>query len=302
MDGKYNKMSGMNKIDSWPLFLVGLQFVLSLETQDLYFCLAGLVLLLFSLAVGLSTASGQTPVVFFDKAQIEQSDLGDCWFLAGVSPLCNSNNLLAWVCVAWDVKCGVYGFVFWRDGGWTSVVVEDYLYITAKDFHRTQAGHQDRFDNRRVIWKDTYQTGFSSLHFASCGTSEYFWLPLLEKAYVKTHGDYQALSLGWTADSIQDLTGCVVDYVNCDILLDPDKLWAELRAVSGEHIFALDTPNGSSRASCDNLVFDHAYSIEGGFDYFDIWTCKWKQLVKIGNPWATRQGVWRGAWGDRSKE
>jgi hypothetical protein len=38
------------------------------------------------------------------------------------------------VCVARDEECGVYGFVFYRDGDWMWTVVDDNLYLKCGDF------------------------------------------------------------------------------------------------------------------------------------------------------------------------
>lgn len=39
--------------------------------------------------------------------------------------------------------------------------------------------------------------GSKALHFAKCHDDNETWLPLLEKAYAKAHGDYGAIEGGW---------------------------------------------------------------------------------------------------------
>jgi hypothetical protein len=83
------------------------------------------------------------------------------------------------ICVARDEECGVYGFVFYRDGGWISTVVDDNLYLTNEDFD------QDLYDGtgkRARLYRKQKQTGSEALFFSKCGIANETWLPLLEKA------------------------------------------------------------------------------------------------------------------------
>jgi hypothetical protein len=63
-------------------------------------------------------------------SDVMQGAAGDCWFVAAVSTMCSKPELMEKVCVARDAECGVYGFVFYRDGEWISTVVDDNLYLT----------------------------------------------------------------------------------------------------------------------------------------------------------------------------
>lgn len=68
----------------------------------------------------------------FQSSDVQQGATGDCWFVAAVATLCCKKGEMEKVCVAYDeesVKCGVYGFVFYRDGGWTWTIVDDNLYL-----------------------------------------------------------------------------------------------------------------------------------------------------------------------------
>ncbi|CAL1166266.1 unnamed protein product, partial [Cladocopium goreaui] len=42
------------------------------------------------------------------------------------------------------------------------------------------------------------------------------WVPLLEKAYAKAHGSYQAISGGEIAEALLDLTGCPTESIDFD--------------------------------------------------------------------------------------
>jgi hypothetical protein len=65
----------------------------------------------------------------YSSSDVQQGSNGDCWWIAAVSTLSSKPDLMKKVCVAHDAECGVYGFVFYRDGDWISTVVDDNLYL-----------------------------------------------------------------------------------------------------------------------------------------------------------------------------
>lgn len=56
----------------------------------------------------------------FSSSDVQQGANGDCWFIAAVATCCSSSKLMDKICVEKDEECGVYGFVFYRDGEWVS--------------------------------------------------------------------------------------------------------------------------------------------------------------------------------------
>jgi hypothetical protein len=61
----------------------------------------------------------------FQTSDVIQGGSRDCWFIAVVATICSSPDLIRKVYVERDEECGVYGFVFYRDGEWMWIVVED---------------------------------------------------------------------------------------------------------------------------------------------------------------------------------
>lgn len=103
----------------------------------------------------------------FDCSDVQQGQNGDCWFIAAVAAICSNPSLMHKICVERDEECGVYGFVFYRDGEWIWTVVDDNLYLNSKDW----AALWDYYDPtgaKERKYKRNEQTGSDALYFASC--------------------------------------------------------------------------------------------------------------------------------------
>lgn len=267
----------------------------------------------------------------FDKPQFEidgfsSSDLcqgsnGDCWFIAAVATICSDPNLINRVCVERDEECGVYGFVFYRDGEWIWTVVDDNLYLKYSDFD----AYGDRYDPtgaKETRYKKNNQTGSDALYFASCADPNETWLPLLEKAYAKVHGDYDAIAGGWSGEAVEDLTGGVTSKVLTDRVLSKERLWKELLQVNKQFLFSASSPGsyGDDSDARRGLALSHAYSVikavdeegEDGKKYrlvlirYDVRACNITLANQHRNPWGRRanaaMGEWTGPWSDGSRE
>ncbi|GKU08397.1 unnamed protein product [Fusarium langsethiae] len=67
-------------------------------------------------------------------SDIKQGASSSCWWLAALASVASRQDLIETLCIARNENCGVYGFVFYKDGGWISTVVDDNLYLTSEDF------------------------------------------------------------------------------------------------------------------------------------------------------------------------
>ncbi|KAM0349830.1 hypothetical protein ACHAPU_003664 [Fusarium lateritium] len=250
--------------------------------------------------------SPQFTIEGFSSADIKQGAGGDCWWLAALATIAHRKDLMKKICVARDEECGVYGFVLYRDGEWISTVVDDNLYLRHKDFGEDSEVY-DATGKKARLYKKQKQTGSESLYFAKCEDPNETWLPLLEKAYAKVHGDYQALDGGWAGTAVEDLTGGVNTVVAGNRVLRKERLWREMLgsdSEDGEFVFGLSA-GGPGDDHNNGIVLRHAYSILKVAEVEDEEGNK-VRLVKIRNPWGQRSenghGEWHGPWSDGSKK
>jgi hypothetical protein len=194
----------------------------------------------------------------YSADSVHQGDLANCWWLSAVATLCGVEGLIERVCVARDEECGVYGFVFHRDGEWFSTVIDDNLYLTWEDYRSNpyDSSGKDERDYRKCR-----QTGSKALHFGRCADKNETWLPLLEKAYAKVHGDYDAISGGVAGNAVEDMTGGVTVRLLTNKVLNRERLWQEL-VNNKDFVFAASSPWLESKAEgMKGLTLNHSYSI-----------------------------------------
>ncbi|KAL6714520.1 hypothetical protein ACLMJK_007945 [Lecanora helva] len=255
----------------------------------------------------------------FDKPQfyedgptandVRQGNNGDCWFLSAVCALCNKQDLIEKVCVARDEAVGVYGFVFHRDGEWCQTIIDDKLYLLASDWWESTDAEKATFAAlNRVDTAEKYrlanQTGSKALYFAQCSNENETWLPLLEKAFAKAHGDFGAIEGGFTGEAIEDLTGGVTTEIFTADILDKNKFWSqEIMKVNQEFLFGCftgtfdewqDSDVASRIGARENIVHHHAYSI------MEAREVKGHRLLRVRNPWGMEE--WKGPWSDGSEQ
>ncbi|EEU44118.1 uncharacterized protein NECHADRAFT_30057 [Fusarium vanettenii 77-13-4] len=242
----------------------------------------------------------------YSGSDIKQGHLGNCWWVAALATIAHRQDLMKKICVEQNEECGVYGFVFFRDGEWIPTVVDDNLYLKEKDYGHTNETY-DATGKHERRHKREKQTGSDSLAFAKCEDANETWFPLLEKAFAKVHGDYEALEGGWSCLAVEDLTGGVATMMQANSVLRKDRLWREMLVSDtedSEFVFSLSAMRPGT--DCNNgIVQCHAYSVLKATEVEDERGEK-VRLVKIRNPWGGRnyrgQGAWHGPWSDGSKE
>ncbi|KAK0726757.1 hypothetical protein B0T26DRAFT_671517 [Lasiosphaeria miniovina] len=237
-------------------------------------------------------------------SDVKQGSIGDCWLMASLSGLANVEDGIKRICVEYDTRIGIYGFVFYRDGEWIYSIIDDKLFLKSPvwdspSMQRDLLQQIDREDVERV-YRKTYQTGSKALFFAQCKDQNETWVPLIEKAYAKAHGDYASLAGGWIGEGLEDLSGGVTTELLASDILDLDGFWDnELSRVNDEFLFGCSTGLlDGGYGDRDGISEGHAYVV------MEARTLKnGTRLLKLRNPWGkAKKGIWEGAWSDGSKE
>ncbi|KAJ7310204.1 hypothetical protein JRQ81_007097, partial [Phrynocephalus forsythii] len=233
-----------------------------------------------------------------DSHDLHQGKLGNCWFVAACSCLALRENLWRKVIPDakeqdWDRKrpekyTGIFHFQFWCFGEWTDVVIDDRL-----------------------------PTMNNELIFCHSNDRNEFWCALLEKAYAKMAGCYEALDGGSTAEAIVDFTGAVAESIDlsesnysCNII-EQAKLFEDLLKVHrrGGLISCYITPSSSrdfEGQTETGLIKGHAYSVTAvvrmslGDKLLSCTKSNKLFMIRLRNPWGKKE--WIGAWSDESEE
>ncbi|XP_050718947.1 calpain-5-like isoform X3 [Eriocheir sinensis] len=246
------------------------------------------------------------PQLFIEGASakdVTQGQLGNCWFVAACATLAGVKELWHKVIPDYkdqeygDLHPGIFHFRFWRFGEWIEVVVDDLL--------PTIEG--------QLIFTHSKERGE-------------FWCALLEKAYAKLYGSYEALEGGNLSDALVDLTSGVSAHLDLTIggyVDDFEKrkqLFKMMSKEMNEHSLmccAITTgetfPRPHSHEEAEmrtsvGLVKGHAYGITackkiniGDTGLFSIFKGAQKvRMVRLKNPWGEKE--WNGAFSDGSPE
>ncbi|XP_018306166.1 calpain-B isoform X4 [Mycetomoellerius zeteki] len=216
----------------------------------------------------------------FSRFDVQQGELGDCWLLAAVANLTMHSNLFFQI-VPEDQSfeenyAGIFHFRFWQYGRWVDVVIDDRL--------------------------PTCRGELVYLHSAE---NNEFWSALLEKAYAKLHGSYEALKGGTTCEAMEDFTGGVTEMYQMDET-PPNLFNILLKAFERNSLLGCSIepdPNVLEAETPQGLIRGHAYSITRVKNVEIQMPNRYGTipLLRLRNPWGN-EAEWNGPWSDQSPE
>ena len=255
------------------------------------------------------------------SSDVIQGSLGDCWFIGALSVMAlrddllyenmqeletvdrinvkNANSLSKGVCPPIFhglQKHGMHVIRFFINSAWRWVIIDDRLPMCV----------EEGYDPQYV--------------FGHCKEHDELWVALLEKAYAKIYGCYQALNGGLIDDALTDLTALVAEntkisgkggMIDGPVAQLPDRveeLWARLMGYRRERTLmgcSIDGDGVEGDVVIDGertgLLSRHAYAIIDVIQIPDPEAPKKRhRLLRIRNPWGQRE--WMGKWKDGSEE
>lgn len=243
------------------------------------------------------------PKLFVDGASscdVKQGSLGNCWLVAASSALAQEKELWNkvipdhveqdWNDETPDSYAGIFHFRFWRFGEWIDVVIDDRLPTV----------------NNELVY----------LHSRE---KNEFWGPLLEKAYAKVSGTYEALDGGNLSDALVDFSGGVSETINFGeggFVEDDEKrktLFKTLVSELTNHSLMCCAIHADNQQEMEQrtdvgLVKGHAYGITaakkvyiGNTTLKNLFTGREKiYMIRMRNPWGGKE--WNGPFSDGSPE
>nr|VZI25976.1 unnamed protein product [Spirometra erinaceieuropaei] len=225
------------------------------------------------------------------RFDVQQGELGDCWLLAAVASLSLHENLFQQVVPMGQTftpsengqavsqegaisYAGMFWFRFWRFGQWVDVVVDDRLPVKS-----------------------------GRLAFMHSSDNREFWSALLEKAYAKLVGSYEALRGGTTAEAMEDFTGGMTEIIDLGEKAPANLFSIMTRAQTRFSLMACAIDAQPNEVEADGplgLILGHAYSVTDIREVTDMHSTKLR-LIRCRNPWGNDR-EWVGPWSDKSSE
>merc|ERR1719419_204237 len=222
----------------------------------------------------------------YKSEHIKQGMLGDCYFLTSLSLMALRPGLIQRLIITPHKNDGgIYKIRFCHDGRWKVITIDDHIpYIKHGQGVNLVKNAQPVIDEGTKV----------------------IWVSLLEKAWSKLHGSYEAIEAGLVRETLFDLTGAPTaswdtkaENFDQDLMFHRIIGFFKLGYLIGA---GTDIGLGSTVFSSVGLVEGHAYAVLSAEEIKNRRTNSGNplRLIKVRNPWG--RGEWKGSYSDESAE
>eukprot|EP00743_Colponemidia_sp_Colp-15_P002164 GILK01002349.1.p1 GENE.GILK01002349.1~~GILK01002349.1.p1 ORF type:complete len:1020 (-),score=203.00 GILK01002349.1:103-3162(-) len=211
---------------------------------------------------------------------VMQGSLGDCFLLGALSAVATRKELIEQLFVS-TVNISTVGVLtcrFFKNGSWKEIVIDT-----------------------RIPYSHTSER--LSAVYGHCSNMNEMWVPLIEKAYAKLHGSYEAINGGSELEALVDLTGGASEKWNMreestiELVTSGRFWWMMKRYVDLGYMLgcAFTVEDGpAEEEEPDGILTNHAYGV------LDVREVNGLCLVLIRNPWGYKE--WKGAFSDGDEQ
>ena len=212
-----------------------------------------------------------------DAGDITQGLLGDCFLLSALAALAEQPKRIKDMFLSKSVtQSGAYAVRLYVNGEPQDVVVDDSF----------------PYDETPEV--DTYA-------FSRQSVDREIWVQVLEKAYAKVYGSYEAIEGGKPYQAFNTLTGFPSDCI-VHKGIDEDSLWERIREAAARDLPMVTSVNSvvlnqAADIKASGLADHHAYTLLTARTIIDPHDGSVVRLVKLRNPYGTRaKREWHGEW------
>ena len=270
-----------------------------------------------------------------DSSEVVQGALGDCWFISALAAISTKDHLIR----------GEFHESILEDGNIDNeetLMLSSGVYPPIFHYFRTKGIYCFRFyknfkwryvviDDRLPCMKVIGKAKRPKVLYSKCRNTNEFWVSLIEKAYAKLHGCYEAIVSGCIDDGIVDLTGQESFRISLDLRqqhnMPNDRLWniiknynrISIKKAKQDDDEDVITTKSNTIMLCSveadtkhqeicfedekmGLLFNHGYPI---LNAIEIPKPKGKhrqtsRLIRMKNSWGFKS--WNGKWAMASEE
>ena len=269
------------------------------------------------------------------SSEVVQGALGDCWFISALAAISTKDHLIR----------GEFHESILEDGNIDNeetLMLSSGVYPPIFHYFRTKGIYCFRFyknfkwryvviDDRLPCMKVIGKAKRPKVLYSKCRNTNEFWVSLIEKAYAKLHGCYEAIVSGCIDDGIVDLTGQESFRISLDLQqqhnIPNDRLWniiknynrISIKKAKQDDDEDVITTKSNTIMLCSveadtnhqeicfedekmGLLFNHGYPI---LNAIEIPKPKGKhrqtsRLIRMKNSWGFKS--WNGKWAMASEE